>query len=51
MRQSEASRRLMIVANDFAYFISHRKAIAFAASEQGYDVTVVCRAGRCVIAS
>ena len=42
MRQSEASRRLMIVANDFAYFISHRKAIAVAASEQGYDVTVVC---------
>ena len=42
MRQSEASRRLMIVANDFAYFISHRKAIALAASEQGYDVTVVC---------
>ena len=42
MRRLEVSRKLMIVVNDFAYFISHRKAIAVAASEKGYEVTVVC---------
>ena len=42
MNKVNSNYRLMFVVNEFAYFISHRKEIALAACEAGYDVTVIC---------
>ena len=38
-----AAKRLLMVVNEDRFFLSHRKEIAVAAKQAGWDVTIVCK--------